>query len=221
MHEDIFALTANYGWSVVTQLGSLSLLLPILLLQCVALRSSRPQLVRNWLLAFGLGAGLTLCSKFLFIGWGLGSETLDFTGISGHAVFASSMYPVMFTLYSPQGHLALRKGAFGLGFALAVAVAVSRVVMGAHSMSEVVAGTAVGLVVSLAALSAFRVAPAGSWVTRFAPLLVLLLALDPVASQFLPTHSWEVKLALWVSGHERPFTRQYLHPHRQIALKAI
>ncbi|MEO7106219.1 MAG: phosphatase PAP2 family protein, partial [Rhodoferax sp.] len=129
--------------------------------------------------------------------------------------------PVMFTLYSPQGRLALRKGAFALGFALALAVAVSRVVLGAHSVSEVVAGTAVGLAVSLAALSALREVPAGSWVTRFAPLLVLLLALDPTASQLLPTHSWEVKLALWVSGHERPFTRQYLHQHRQIALKTI
>ena len=204
-------MTAHYGWSVVTHLGAASVLLPILLLQSVAIWSSQPQLVKRWLFAFVLGAGITLGSKILFMGWGLGSTTWDFTGISGHALLATSTYPVLFRLHTLYPYPPLRYGAYGLGFALATAVGVSRVVLGAHSVSEVVLGTAVGLAVSLTALSALRDVPGGSRVISLAPLLVLMLALDPTASQILPTHSWEVKLALWVSGHEKPFTRKHLH----------
>jgi membrane-associated phospholipid phosphatase len=210
----IFVVTSNYGWTVVTHLGSASLLIPILLLQCVALWPRQPQLVKRWLLAvgFGIGIGMTLGSKILFMGWGLGSATWDFTGISGHALFASSMYPILFSLRSPHDRPALRYGSFGLGFVLAVAVGVSRVVLGAHSVSEVLLGNAIGLAVSLTVLSAMQEVPGGSRMINLAPLLVLLLALDPAASQILPTRSWEVKLALWASGHEKPFTRKHLHP---------
>jgi membrane-associated phospholipid phosphatase len=210
----IFVVTSNYGWTVVTHLGSASLLIPILLLQCVALWPKQPQLVKRWLLAVGFGICTTLGSKILFMGWGLGSTTWDFTGISGHALFASSMYPILFSLRSPHDRPALRYGSFGLGFALAVAVGASRVVLGAHSVSEVLLGNAIGLAVSLTVLSAMQEVSGGSRMINLAPLLVLLLALDPAASQILPTHSWEVKLALWASGHQKPFTRKHLHPNR-------
>ena len=37
----------------------------------------------------------TTASKVAFIGWGLGLSALDFTGISGHAMIASAVYPLL------------------------------------------------------------------------------------------------------------------------------
>ena len=64
----------------------------------------------------------------------------------------------------------------------------------------------------LVSLLAVRAMPApGSpprWV-RLAPLL-LLFSFHTGAATYLPSHAWEVRLSLALSGHAQPFTRQHL-----------
>lgn len=197
-------------WRVVTHLGSSSLLLPLFALLLLGLwQAGHGRAARTWLCAVVVAAGLTLVSKILFMGWGIGIAMLDFTGVSGHSVLAASVFPVLLYWLLAQQPAARRYLGVVLGLLLAGVVAVSRVVLGAHSASEVVVAWCMGLLVSLLAVRAMpQVGAAPVWV-RFTPLL-LLFSLHTTTATYLPSHSWEVRLSLALSGHAQPFTRQHL-----------
>ena len=166
--------------------------------------------LRVWLPALALAVVVTLASKLLFFGWGIGSARLDFTGVSGHAVLAAAILPVLGHGLLLGAGQRVRVAGVALGLLLAVVVGVSRVALSAHSWSEVVAAWLLGGVVSVLTLQAMR--PGGVrpyWPVRAAPLL-LLLALMPGGATYLPTHAWEVDLSLWLSGRSRPYTREQL-----------
>lgn len=167
--------------------------------------------MRVWLPSLALAVVVTLASKLLFFGWGVGNAWLDFTGVSGHAVLAASILPVFChgLLLGAQRRVRVAGVVFGL--MLAAAVGVSRVALAAHSWSEVIAAWLLGGAVSALALQAMRPGDARShWPARAAPFL-LLLALAPGGGTYLPTHAWEVDLSLWLSGRARPYTRAHLH----------
>jgi membrane-associated phospholipid phosphatase len=162
----------------------------------------------RWALAVGLAAGVTFLSKVLFLGWGLGIARLDFTGISGHALLATCLYPVLFSIHAPQDSPRWQRMGFYVGVAVVVAVGVSRIVLGAHSTSEVLSARALGLLVSYGAVGALQ----GHWpparVARLSPLL-LLLAFNSGAANYLPSHDLEVRFSLAVSWRANPFTRHH------------
>ncbi len=198
------------AWQVLTHLGSASLMLPMVVLMAVGFWvSGQRRLVCVWLPALGLAALLTLVSKVLFMGWGIGSSALNFTGISGHTVLAASVMPVL--LYALFNVWLPRRPAWGvvLGLCVSGGVAVSRVMVGAHSVSEVTVAWVMGLAVTLHAVPALAMGLRPPGLVRLAPW-VLLLALNTGSATYLPSHSWEVHLALWLSGHDQPFERYQL-----------
>ena len=205
------ALQTHDYWSLVSRFGAASVLLPAFAVAVCALWWARQHAaLRVWLPTLALAVVVTLASKLLFFGWGIGSARLDFTGVSGHAVLAASILPVLGNgLLLGAGRRVRFAGAV-LGLLLAVVVGVSRVALSAHSWSEVVAAWLLGGAVSALTLPALRpgvVRP--HWPVRAAPLL-LLLALAPGGATYLPTHAWEVDLSLWLSGRARPYTREQL-----------
>ena len=199
-------------WYLLTRLGEVQILLPAALLAMLVLahRADTRPLATTWLGLLCLTTLLTTASKIAFIGWGIGSATLDFTGISGHTMFAAAVYPLLLgTLTSrlpPWGH----KVAVTAGFALALLVGMSRMEVGAHSISEVAAGLLLG-----GAASAFAMASAGLPRSRIGTSLALLVALwvliTPVHVPPLPTHSMVTRLALSLSGSPVPHTRSAMH----------
>ena len=209
------------AWRIVTHLGSASLLLPTLAITAAGLHvSGQARALRVWLLALGAAAAATTLSKILFFGWGIGSATLDFTGISGHTLLATAILPILFswllsTNNGPPGRR-LRVTGFALGLAISIAVAVSRVVLGAHSPSEVVSAWLLGLAVSVLTLKAMQSQDRRPWFAILAPA-VLLLASGQTAANYIPTHQWEVRLALLMSGREAAYTRQQLHSLKHLS----
>ena len=199
-------------WYLLTRLGEAQILLPAALLAMLVLaqRADTRPLATSWLGLLCLRGLLTTASKIAFIGWGIGSATLDFTGISGHTMFAAAVYPLLLgTLTSrlpPWG----QKVAVTAGFALALLVGMSRMEVGAHSISEVAAGLLLG-----GAASAFAMASAGLPRSRIGTSLALLVALwvliTPVHVPPLPTHSMVTRLALSLSGSPVPHTRSAMH----------
>lgn len=199
-------------WYLLTRLGEAQILLPAALLAMLVLahRADTRPLATSWLGWLCLTALLTTASKIAFIGWGIGSATLDFTGISGHTMFAACVYPLLLgTLTSrlpPWG----QQVAVAAGYALALLVGMSRMEVGAHSISEVVAGLLLG-----GAASAFAMARAGLPRSRIGTSLALLVALwvliTPIHVPPLPTHSMVTRLALSLSGSPVPHTRSTLH----------
>jgi len=195
-------------WQLVTRLGEAQIALPVLFASMIWLmrRNGNLRLVTWWLLFLVGAALLTLGTKVAFIGWGVGIAALDFTGVSGHTMFASVVYPLLacmlFTGWSTQQ----RRGAVWAGAALALVVGISRVMVDAHSVSEVVAGLVVGGAASAAALSFARhpVASVPFWV----PLGVALwLGITPVAAPVSETHGMVTRLSLALSGRAVPYTR--------------
>lgn len=202
-------------WHAITHLGTASIILPLVVIASIALWACRQRTaLRNWLLALALAAGVTLVTKILFIGWGIGIAAIDFTGVSGHALLATSVLPILFGwLWAPLRGRFNRGGAL-FGLALGALVAISRVVLGAHSASEVIMGWLAGLLVSMIALKTLDDPTHRPWLTRLSILLLSLTLVGDI-STYVPTHDWETGIALRLSGRKKPFTRQQLRLESQ------
>lgn len=202
--------TSSPAWLLFTRLGEAQILLPAMAAALAWLLLSPPTrpLAARWLLGTGAAALLTTASKIAFIGWFVGYAPLDYTGISGHAMFAAAVLPVLACLAAPRRP----RSAVAAGVLLAAAIAVSRVVTHAHSPSEAVLGFVLGSAASLWALRRSQPPrqPAPAWL---AVALVAWLLLLPAGAPPSRTHDWVTQLSLRVSGHSVPYTRHDLRRH--------
>lgn len=190
------ALFNNDQWQTITNLGEAGLILPVFAITVAGFVYSRQRLALSvWLCALAFAIGLTLLSKVLFMAWGIGISELSFTGISGHTLLASAVLPIFvsWAVARPGNHCFSVPGLL-LGGLLSFCVGVSRVALGAHSESEVVAGWLLGGLVCGLTIHAMRPMPSRPRFAAFS-LLSLGLALSTSTSAYLPTHQWELSLA--------------------------
>ncbi len=206
-----------WHWHLISRFGDAALLLPCAALLLLSLcHRGEWRAARDWCLAFAAAAGLTLASKLAFIGWGIGVPALDFTGFSGHSMMAASVLPVLLHRLAPGRRPRLGWIAATLGASLALLVGYSRLPLGAHSLSEVVGGLALGFAVSggylLATAPRRRQRRPPRWRrSPRAPLLLLIGALllgVPASGAHAPTEQWIEQIALYLSGRARPFQRE-------------
>lgn len=201
--------TPLYYWHLVTRLGEAQTVLPLALVAALVLlrRSETRALAAWWMALLSAAVLLTTASKLAFIGWGLGWPEFNFTGISGHAMFASAVYPLLLgTLLVGRGPRAAQPLAFAAGCALALLIGVSRVEVGAHSVSEVVAGLLVGGLVSATVLAMVRLPRV--LIGPVIPVAVALFALlMPAHAPASASHAAVVRLSLLLSGRVMPYTR--------------
>lgn len=189
-------------WKLLSSLGDSRWLLPMIAILLISL----PRSAFKWraLAAIAITAALTLASKLAYMGWGVGIAGIDFTGFSGHAAMSSAIYPVAGTLLAGTPRPA-RIAGFSAGAILALLIGWSRIPLNAHSLSEVVAGLALGL-------------GAAAWSVRSSPLqvrprawiLTVSLAAGlalPIATPHLRTHQLVVDLAKWLSGRTEVMQR--------------
>lgn len=200
----------TYIWQIITHLGSSSLMLPILAITVTGLlQSHQKKAVRIWLMTLTVAVMITLVTKIAFIGWGIGIASLRFTGVSGHTLLATSVLPVLLSWLTARDEKSLRFAGIFFGLLVGASVGISRVVLGVHSISEVLAAWLIGLTVSSVTLNALENSIQRPWCARLSPLL-LLLAFNTTSSNYLPTRDWEIKIALFLSGHDRPYVRDSL-----------
>lgn len=204
---------AGATWWTITHLGSSSLLLPACLLLMWGLWRTRQTRALLWLvLALGAAVGVMLVSKIAFYGWGLGVAAWDFTGVSGHTLLAAALLPLLLRCLPGAGLWGAVAGA-----GLALAVGISRVVVQAHSPSEVALAWLLGSAVAASVLWALGAVRLRHPALIVAPLLLLGSFHTPAAT-YLPSHSWEVRVALWLSGQSQPYTRADLHAPRPLSI---
>lgn len=208
------AFSAAELWQTLTRLGEAQFLLPALLAATawLAWRRGARRLAAAWLLSTVLAAALTTASKVAFIGYGLGWAALDFTGFSGHAMFAAAVLPPLMLVLAGGSSPGQQRAAVAAGYALALAVAVSRVMVGAHSWSEVVAGAALGALASGVALGCTGPLPPLRLARWVLPVLLGWTFFGVAAAPPSRTHDWVTRLALAQSGRQQPFQRHDLHP---------
>ena len=94
-----------------------------------------------------------------------------------------------------------------LGVAYAVLVAISRVVVHAHSVSEAVSGCVLGLAMAFGFMWQARGVVNFAVSHALALASLALMVLITFKAEPMPTEDWLQKIALKLSGHERIFSR--------------
>ncbi len=208
-------------WRAFTWLGDSGLLIPASLLIVLLLAWSRETRFAAllWCIVFGAGSMAILVSKLAFMGWGIGSPRLNFTGFSGHTAISTSVWPVLLWLAAAQWtkrwpqSLSPARGlqlAAVLGWALGLGIGISRLALYAHSVSEVVGGFVLGFAVSATFLALVRNRPLPHfpWPVAVAGLVLPLFILRPGTPA--PTQDLLEVIAMRMAGTTQPYTREQL-----------
>ena len=202
-------------WTHITHFGDLTVTsLAAIAIAAWLLAEGEQRLAIWWSGLFLGGLAVVALTKMAFIGWGIGIHVLDFTGFSGHSMRATAVIPVLFYLMLHRAASPLRAWGVLAGFALAILIGVSRLVLHAHSVSEVVSGTLLGGLVSASFMWV-----AGSLrkhvFNRLRIALSLLALLPAPYVQPAPTQEWLTDVSLFFSGHDKPFLRTGCRVARQ------
>jgi membrane-associated phospholipid phosphatase len=201
------------AWRWITRLGEAGIVLPVAVALAIwfvaSARSLRP--ASAWALSFGASGLITTISKVAFLGWGIGIAAIDFTGFSGHAMFAAAVYPVFARAVAETVKPGARAAVIAAGYAFSAVIAASRVPVGAHSLSETVSGFALGAAASGAALWFIGRPRLHLSVGWLALAIAAWLSVAPSHASPSRTHSMVTRLALVLSQRSEPFRREDLH----------
>jgi membrane-associated phospholipid phosphatase len=199
------------AWHFLSSLGALNVTGPLAL--CIAAwvagaRSWHPAL--TWCVLFGAALALAAGSQVAFIGWGVGIQSLGFTGFSGHATRAAAVFPVMLFLLFERAGGRLQRCAALAGALMAIGVAVARVRIGAHTPSEAVAGWMLGSAVATLFIVSARTFRDNSSQPLLIGILATVVMLPTIGA--VKSHQLLTGAALILSGHDRVYLRQDWRP---------
>ncbi|RTD22862.1 phosphatase PAP2 family protein [Klebsiella pneumoniae subsp. pneumoniae] len=207
------------NWQLISFFGDSTVLLPsaAALFIVLMLRKTSRLLAWQWSLLFGITGAIVCASKLAFMGWGLGIRELDYTGFSGHSALSAlsaAFWPIFLWLLSARFSAGLRKAAIITGYVLAAVVGYSRLVIHAHSVSEVIAGLLLGAAGSALFLLLqkrtsdcdYKTIPWGG----IACLVMVPLILLHSGSK-APTQTLLGQIATAIGPLDKPFTREDLH----------
>ncbi|MFS2224570.1 phosphatase PAP2 family protein [Pantoea sp. B65] len=202
-------------WRTLTYFGDSMLLIPTAVIIALVMpwKNDDRRAVWFWVLAFCVAGLIVSLSKIAFMGFGIGSARFNFTGFSGHSAMSATLWPVMLWLLSGRLLPVWRTMAIGVGYLIPLLVGVSRLMLHAHSASEVVSGLILGFTLSTAFLASQRSSRLKGFslaqlcVALLVPLL--LLGRGEVAS----TQHFLERLSAKIAGLEKPWTRADLLKH--------
>jgi len=202
----------SWDWRIFVLPGSAWLVLPLVAVLGAVLAARDPSArgpVLRWWAAIAVAVLLVAASKIAFYGWGTGVRAWDLTCFSGHTVMAFAVWPVTLMLSMPVARPALRTAGLIAGVLLAALIGYSRIPLGAHPPSEVLAGVALG---GAAALVGTRAMWRQQLPLQLAPVLavlvVLALALPGRHLPVLPSEKWFAAAGTALSGRDAPVNRK-------------
>lgn len=209
-------------WKALSELGNSLWLLPaaaLLIVGSALTGRLSASLALRWSSLIAVTVTIVLASKLAFMGWGLGSSALNFTGFSGHATMSACLYPSLAGLLMAGAAPQWRRMLIATGSALAAAIAYSRLPLRAHSLSEVIAGFALGTLVAFMLLRCWPPHPnPPSPPVLLVPLMALVVALlSPLPPS--NSHQWVMALAKSLSGRAHLYEREWLHRHSNLSRK--
>ncbi|MYN45544.1 phosphatase PAP2 family protein [Pseudoduganella sp. FT93W] len=194
-------------WHGLSMVGSLAVTAPIGVAIAIWLVAGRSwHLTAAWCALFGAGMALVVATKVAFMGWGMGVKAVEFAGFSGHAMRAAAVFPVAFFLLVRNRTLPWRVAATVAGVALAVLIAISRVYVEAHSVSEAVTGCILGLLVA-ASFIWYASVQQHMVMSRWLLLMCLPIVLIAPRVEPVPAEQWIAQLAMHLSGRDQTYTR--------------
>jgi membrane-associated phospholipid phosphatase len=205
------------SWGKITYFGDTVVMMPAAAAIIIWLVIGRAwRMAFWWSILFTVGLVLVVATKIAFIGWGIGIRSLDFTGISGHSMRATAVLPVLCYLMLQKSSPGLRALGICFGLMLGLLLGISRIAVHAHSISEAAAGCLLGGMISLGFI---RISGSLQKPVLHRWLIVLsMLALLPTSyAKPAPTQRWMNGVALYLSGHDRPYSRkQWKHEYDEM-----
>ena len=200
-------------WSALSALGGITVTGPLGIAVAVWLLAGRSwRLSLSWCLMFGAGMALVVVTKVAYVGWGIGIPEVKFAGLSGHAMRACAVFPVVFYLAFRRMGSPARDIALGAGVVLALLISFSRVPTLAHSVSEVVLGGAVGFAVAAGFIFHAR-SEHPATVGRVLLALCIPVMLVMPFTEPMHTERWVQQLAMQLSGRTAPIERAWKLGH--------
>lgn len=198
-------------WNILTYFGDSMLILPtgITLALFMLWKAGSPATTLIWLITLVISGFAVSISKLLFLAWGIGSSTLNFTGFSGHTTMSATLWPVMFWLISQRFSPDRRRLMIAVGYFIAIMVGISRLALHAHSVSEVISGLILGSLCSGIFLYTQRGCDMRYF--TFTPLVILLILPLSLMSfgKKAPTQQLIEHIASQITG-KQPWTRAKL-----------
>lgn len=196
-------------WSALSALGSITVTGPLGIAIAVWLLAGRSwRLSLSWCVMFSAGMALVVATKIAYVGWGIGIPEVKFAGLSGHAMRACAVFPVVLYLAFRRLGAPAREIALGAGVVLALLISFSRVPTLAHSMSEVVLGGAVGFAVAGAFIVHARSEHPATVGRVLLALCIPVMLVMPFTEPVHPER-WVQRLALQLSGRTTPIERAW------------
>ena len=131
----------------ITNLGDAALLLPAsFLLFCHLRWRGDSKRAMSLALVIAVCLTITILAKLAFLAVGVDCFYASVHSPSGHTSFSATFYGCCAALTTSDEAPLRRRFAWIAAVALVLAIAVSRVVVGAHNLAEVVIGLAIGLI---------------------------------------------------------------------------
>jgi hypothetical protein len=163
--------------------------------------------VAQWMLLNLLGMGLVIISKVAFIGWGVGIQSIDYTGFSGHAMRAATVLPVIGFLFLEKKTSFVQAAIIFFSLGLSMMIGYSRILLHVHSISEVVTGWLLGFAIS--AYFIYSICQKNR-TFQYRPLIPFLIVPLFFLNSFgaTPTQKWLIDLSLYLSGNSQAYTRE-------------
>jgi membrane-associated phospholipid phosphatase len=142
-------------WNFITDLGDTAVTIPLALLTLCFLGGARARpLAFGWMIAI-LGCGIAIAALKLLLGlYGVRLGLGHLTSPSGHAAISTAVYGSLALLIATRLRPAARWLLYIGAALLILGIAISRKVLGHHSLPEIAAG----LIAGLAAVAVFRIA---------------------------------------------------------------
>lgn len=200
------------NWPLITHLGDAALVLPLIVAAATALAfqgACQRRAACTWSVVVLASVMLVATSKIAFYGWGTGIRAWNLTCFSGHAVSAWLVWPALLMLFAPMRYRALRFGLLCAGVMIAALVSGSRVPLGAHPPSEVIAGAALGAAGAWLIVRALWKQALYARGLGLIAALMLALALVSHAGLARPhTEGWFQTIGTTFSGADTPFDRR-------------
>ena len=193
------------AWLQLVRLGDPELILPGAAGISAWLMAARAwRMAFWWSLLFGCAVGLVAGSKILFLGWGGGSQALDYKALSGHATGATALFPMLFYLLLQGRSLRWRAAGVGAGLALGALLVLALAATCEHSWSEALAGWCAGAATSLGALTLAGSLPALRPAHGLAAFVLVFFA-GAWLMQWAHIGWWMIKAARLLSGNTNVF----------------
>lgn len=200
------------NWPLITHLGDAALVLPLIAVAAMSLALqgvSQRRAARTWGVVVLTSLMLVAASKIAFYGWGTGIRPWNLTCFSGHAVSAWLVWPALLMLLAPTRHRALRMGLLSVGIVIAIVVGWSRVPLGAHPASEVIAGTLLGAAgAGLIVRALWRQALDARGLVLIVALLLALALVSQTGLARPHTEGWFQAIGTALSGADEPVDRR-------------